>query len=79
MNARAFSQRRSGLDPARRLVTVHARKLDIHQDKIGPLYCYDRRRRLSFRERDLCADRDARGFTRRGRTPPPNALRRLCH
>jgi hypothetical protein len=31
-------QRRIGLDPPRRLVTVYARQLDIHKDKIGPLF-----------------------------------------
>ena len=31
------TQRRIGLDSARRLVTVHDRQLDIHQDKIGPV------------------------------------------
>ncbi len=26
-----------GLDPARRLVAVHDRQLDVHQDQVGPL------------------------------------------
>ena len=30
-------QLRIGLDPARRLVAVHDRKLDVHQDQVGPL------------------------------------------
>ena len=27
-----------GLDPARRLVAVHDRKLDVHQDQVRPLF-----------------------------------------
>ena len=30
-------ERRIGLDPARRLVAVDDRKLDVHQDQVGPL------------------------------------------
>ena len=30
-------ERRIGLDPPRRLVAVHDRKLDVHQDQVGPL------------------------------------------
>jgi hypothetical protein len=40
-------QRRIGLDPPRRLITVHARKLDIHQDEIGLLFRNGFKRLLS--------------------------------
>src|ERR1700730_4111837 len=36
-----------GFDPARHLVTVNARQLDIHQDKIGPLFRNGFKRLLS--------------------------------
>src|SRR5438046_8958637 len=39
------SQGRIRLDPARGGVTVHYRELDVHQDKIRPLFC-DRSERL---------------------------------
>ena len=40
-------QRRIGLDAARRLVAVHDRKLNVHQDQIGPLLGDGRQRLLA--------------------------------
>src|SRR5262249_13175765 len=45
---RDCAQRSVGLDATRRFVTVHDRQLDVHQDKVGPLFGDCRERLLAI-------------------------------